>query len=129
MTAVVDDKQNIKMSTTNYIFRNKVLETITQYDFVESFEVIPKSRFPKGQQQKIIKTMLDNDGIYDNGRYVMFNKESKNYMTHIIRPLSKKLTSNYFLYTPCGYTPSKFSSQPTLWKNLQKTKKISGSFS
>ena len=52
VTAVVDDKQNIKLSTTNYIFRNKSLEKVTQYDFVESFEVIPKSRFPKGQHKK-----------------------------------------------------------------------------
>ena len=123
MTAVVDDKQNIKMSTTNYIFRNKVLETITQYDFVESFEVIPKSRFPKGQQQKIIKTMLDNDGIYDNCRYLMFTKESKNYMTHFIRPLSKKITPNIFYTRPADMRRLNFPHNQRYGKIYRKQKK------
>ena len=49
VTAVVDKEMNIKVSTTNYIFRPDSLEKLNQYDFIQSYVVYTKSKFPKGR--------------------------------------------------------------------------------
>ena len=76
VTAVVDKKMNIKMSTTNYIFRPGSLEKVNQYDFIQSYVVNTKSKLPKGRATEIFKIMIENNGVYDNDIYMMFQKES-----------------------------------------------------
>ena len=84
VTAVVDKKMNIKLSVTNYIFRHDSLENVNQYDFVQSYVVNTKSKLPKGKSKEIFKCMIENDGIYDSGRYMMLQENSRNYLTHYI---------------------------------------------
>ena len=88
------------MSTTNYIFRHDSLENINQYDFIQSFIVCTKSKLPKGRATEIFKVMIKNNGIYDHGRYLMFQKQSENYLTHYIMHRSKKVTPNIFWTKP-----------------------------
>ena len=93
VTAVVGKKMNIKMYTTNYIFRPGSLEKVNQYDFIQSYVVITKSKFPTGRATEIFKILIENYGVYDNGRYMMFQKESPNYLTHYIMHRYKKVTN------------------------------------
>ena len=66
----------IKLSVTNYIFRHDSLENVNQYDFVRSYVVNTESTLPNGKSKEIFKYMIENDGIYDSGRYMMLQKNS-----------------------------------------------------
>ncbi len=110
VTAVVDKKMNIKLSVTHYIFRHPSLEHVNQYDFVQSYVVNTKSKLPKGKSNEIFKTMIENDGIYDYGRYMMLQKNSRNYLTHYIMHRSKKVTPNIFWSRPKDMRRLKFPS-------------------
>ena len=120
VTAVVDSKRNVKLSTTNYIFRHNSLENVNQYDFVQSFEVCTKSKLPKGRTKIIYKMMLDNEGIYQNGKYLMLRDDSKNYLTHFIKPRSKKVTPNIFWTRPSDMRRLDFPSNQMYGKIYRK---------
>ena len=124
VTAVVDSKRNVKLSTTNYIFRHNSLENVNQYDFVQSFEVCTKSKLPKGRTKIIYKTMLENEGIYENGKYLMLRDDSKNYLTHFIKPRSKKVTPNIFWTRPSDMRRLDFPSNQMYGKIYREAKNI-----
>ena len=125
VTAVVDKKMNIKLSVTHYIFRHPSLEHVNQYDFVQSYVVNTKSKLPKGKSNEIFKTMIENDGIYDYGRYMMLQKNSRNYLTHYIMHRSKKVTPNIFWSRPKDMRRLKFPSNQ-MYGRIYRSERILG---
>ena len=68
--------------------------------------------------------MIENDGIYDSGRYIMLQTNSQNYSTHHIMHRSKKLTSNIFWTRPKDMRRLKFPSNQMYGKIYRRERNL-----